>query len=107
MAPEELARLYDSIFEKFDCDGSMFLHLEEFHFGSPATTARTVAGIVIEGGMVVGEDVNLTEEAPKSTPVFSVSIIYSEPQEGGGDAASGAGSIDCGVRQSRARLFLE
>ncbi|KAG5542110.1 hypothetical protein RHGRI_021837 [Rhododendron griersonianum] len=48
MAPEELARLYDSIFEKFDCDESMFLHLEEFHFGSPATTARTVAGIVIE-----------------------------------------------------------
>ncbi|KAE9449980.1 hypothetical protein C3L33_18120, partial [Rhododendron williamsianum] len=47
-APEELARLYDSIFEKFDCDGSVFLDLEEFHFGSPATTARTVAGIVIE-----------------------------------------------------------
>ncbi|KAG5528163.1 hypothetical protein RHGRI_028937 [Rhododendron griersonianum] len=58
MAPEELARLYDSIFEKFDCDGSMFLHLEEFHFGSPATTARTVAGIVIEqdGDMVDTEE---------------------------------------------------
>ncbi|KAI8545691.1 hypothetical protein RHMOL_Rhmol07G0059000 [Rhododendron molle] len=29
-APEELARLYDSIFEKFDSDGSESVDLEEF-----------------------------------------------------------------------------
>ncbi|KAF7130119.1 hypothetical protein RHSIM_Rhsim10G0160500 [Rhododendron simsii] len=77
-APEELARLYDSIFEKSYCDGSVFVDLEEFHFGSPATTAWTVAGIVIEGGMVVGEDVNLTD-IPPATSVVSAPSTASNP----------------------------
>ncbi|KAH7853893.1 hypothetical protein Vadar_007754 [Vaccinium darrowii] len=29
-APEELTRLYDSIFEKFDCDHGELIDLEEF-----------------------------------------------------------------------------